>query len=88
MKMNWLGTVGGALVMTLVACACAGAPPASQTPASATAMAPCAPSDCAPCDLTKSKCTGPSVCDGHPEKAKSVCERNAAGVCTTTLVCE
>lgn len=76
--------VGGGL---LVACggASAGAP---QPNAEAASTGPCAPSDCPPCDETKQKCTGPMVCDGHPEKAKRTCERGDDGRCTSRLTCE
>lgn len=76
------------LGLTLAACAAgpnAGAPPSASPSAAA---APCGPADCAPCDETKGKCTGPTVCDGHPEKARRVCARAADGSCQSQLGCE
>lgn len=83
--MNRLPLVLSVVLLAIPACASAPPPEAKDPPAS---LAPCAPEDCPPCDLTKSKCTGPSVCDGHPDKAKRVCARNAAGACVASLVCE
>lgn len=71
----------------LIACggATTGAPqPSRET----TSIDPCGPSDCPPCDETKQKCMGPMVCDGHPEKAKRVCERGSDGKCASRLACE
>jgi hypothetical protein len=76
---------------SLVACASAtdAKPPAATAPtaASSPGEAPCAPTDCPPCDETKQKCTGPMVCDGHPERARRVCARDADGQCKSKLVC-
>ena len=81
--MRWI--LGAVLMAAVAGCA---STQAGEAQAPTTTSAPCAPTDCAPCDETKSKCSGPMVCDHHPEKAKSVCARNAAGACASSIVCE
>lgn len=76
------------IVLAAATTACGGTTPPKAESAAARSDAPCAPSDCPPCDLTKSKCTGPMVCDDHPERMKSLCVRNAAGTCSAENVCE
>lgn len=77
----------------LLTAACAAAPDVRTAPPATSAVGtsslpPCAPDEWAPCDETKQKCMGPMVCDGHPEKAKRTCARDADGKCASRLVCE
>lgn len=73
----------GAALLLLFSGACASTNEAKRPEAST----PCAPADCPPCDETKQKCMGPMVCDGHPERAKRICARDADGQCRSKLVC-
>ena len=71
-------------IVVLASVACASTP---QPTSSSAARGPCAPTDCAPCDETKGKCTGPAVCEGHPERMGAVCVRDDDGTCRRKNVC-
>ncbi len=73
--------------IVLLACASAPEPTAASAGQRSGAASACAPTDCAPCDETKGKCTGPSVCDGHPERMTVVCVRDDDGTCRRKNVC-